>query len=175
MSVDDFATIMPPPVVPSETPLIDDWVTIEAQLGLTLPDDYKAFIQIYGSGQIEKFLWVFNPFSSNDNLNLTHQVVLQLKVYSEIGSFESLPYKLFPERSGLLPFGITDNGDVLFWQTSGSPNDWRVIVSEARAPKWEAFDLSMTKFLFEILSRKLVCEIFPDDFPGPSPAFEASH
>ena len=98
-----------------------------------------------------------------------------MKVLEELKNYgETIPYELFPNEDGILPFGITDNGDVLFWQTSKEQDNWKIIVNEVRSPDWEAFEMSMTKFLLEILSRRLVCKFFPAIFPGTSLVFDAS-
>jgi hypothetical protein len=85
-----------------------------------------------------------------------------------------VPYPLFPEPGGLLPFGIDDNGDGLYWLTTGEPDQWSIVVNESRAPEYEQFDMSVTEFLQEVLSRKTICEIFPSDFPLEEPDFQPS-
>ena len=164
---------MPPPTNPVEVPSDKDWINVESQFGFDLPEDYKNFIQAYGSGRICKFMWIFNPVSKNENLNLEDQIKLQLDVLSELQEYgEVLPFKLYPEAGGLLPFGVTDNGDVLFWQTIGQPRDWQVIVNEARSPEWAIYHMSMSEFLFKILQKELICDIFPTSFPRDLPIFE---
>lgn len=176
MSVNDIIAIMSPPSTPFEVPAKGQWLNVESQLGTALPDDYKEFVQVYGTGSVDNFLWIFNPVSKNENINLLAQIKTQLAVLIELQSYgETIPYKLFPAEGGLLPFAITDNGDVLFWQSVGDPNDWTVLVNEARSPEWAVFDMPMSKFLFEILSRRRGCNIFPKSFPRTPPIFEASH
>jgi hypothetical protein len=173
MTIDYLVNEIKPPKNPSETPAQGGWVPVEKRIGTLLPDDYKEFIELYGSGCIDKFLWVFNPFSLNENLNLERQLSIQARVLADLKLYgEVIPYKTFPDKGGILPFGVTENGDVLFWRTEGMPNDWSVVVNDARAPAWNSFELSMTQFLAELLQRKLVCSIFPNDFPGPSAVFE---
>lgn len=176
MYIDDIVKIMPPAKNPLDVPGRGEWVAIESKLGTGLPDDYKEFIQAYGTGRIGNFLYVFTPFSNNENLNLLDQLRLQSDVLGELKSYgENIPYKIFPETEGILPFAITDNGDVLFWRTVGEPNEWTVLVNEARSPDWENYDMSMSKFFSEIISHRLDCKIFPKSFPGASPSFEVSN
>jgi hypothetical protein len=61
--------LMRPPANPSELPDRAGWGPVEAALGLMLPEVYKAFISTYGTGAVDGFLWVFNPFSENQPLN----------------------------------------------------------------------------------------------------------
>ena len=52
---------------------------------------------------------------------------------------ERRQYVFFPEPSGMLPFAVTDNGDYLYWKTSGDPDSWDVVVAAAREPQYETF------------------------------------
>lgn len=175
MTINYLTLQLPPPVNPSEIPTTGAWTVLERRLGTMLPDDYKEFIELYGSGRVGRFLWIFNPFSANENLNLEKQIATQANVLFELQSYgEAIPYKSFPEPGGILPFGITDNGDVLFWRVTGDPNNWHVVVNESRAPDWEGYELSMSRFLAEILQRHLTCNIFPKNFPEQPVIFEAS-
>ncbi|WP_051711572.1 SMI1/KNR4 family protein [Andreprevotia chitinilytica] len=171
----NLVAIIAPPSNPSELPSEGGWAAVEKRLGVSLPDDYKRFIETYGSGCIGRFLWIFNPFSKNQNLNLERQIVTQAKVLEELQTYgEVMPFKSFPEQEGILPFGITDNGDLLFWRTIGRPDDWSIVVNEARSPEWEDFNLSISEFLTEILKRQLVCNCFPKSFPSLPLSYEAS-
>jgi hypothetical protein len=172
MSVIDLAKLITPPTSPSEAPQQHEWPQIEAQLGTSLPADYKDFLRLYGTGKIDDFIWIFNPSSRNENINLATQLRVQLAALSELQAYEEvLLYKLFPERDGVFPFGITDNGDVLYWKTSGSPNTWTVLINEARSPDWEEFDMVMTEFLSKVISRQIYPSAFPNVFPSSVPVF----
>jgi SMI1-KNR4 cell-wall len=176
MALDDLLAVMPAPGAPFEVPSADAWASIEQRIGATLPKDYKQFIEIYGSGQIAKFIWIFNPFSLNENLNLEKQIETQSQVLSELeGHGEKVPYKSFPVPGGVLPFGVTDNGDLMFWETIGDSSVWPVLINESRAPEWETFDMPMSKFLARILAGKLKPNIFPKNFPEGIPFFKSSH
>ena len=164
---------MPPPAVPFEAPQGEDWLEIERKIGTALPCDYKRFIESYGSGRIDDFLSILNPFSANKYLNLFFQFETQLASLSELkatGS-EIVPFDLFPMPGGLLPFGITDNGDVLYWVTVGQPDVWTVAINASRSPDWRYFAVGMVAFLWKTLTRQELCEVFPDDFPSDTPLF----
>ena len=174
MMLDDLQKIIPPPLAPIETSGAS-WQAIEAELGTLLPEDYKSFVEAYGSGRIGGFIWILNPFSERENLNLLNQVPRQLAALKELAKdfSETRPYPLYPVPGGLLPFSITDNGDVLHWRTSGKPCDWGVIVNDARSAHYEIYDVNMASFLVGVLTGKLHCPVFPAAFPPGSPEFEA--
>ena len=175
MAINHLVNLLIPPRNPPDLPPGDGWATLEARMKVSLPEDYKDFIRSYGSGRISNFIWIFNPFSGNENLNLERQIDVQSKVLAELASYgEVIPYALFPKPGGLLPFGITDNGDVLFWVIDNTPDEWPVVVNGARTPTWERFDLSMSEFLASVLNRQIAVSIFPGNFPEGLPVFEQS-
>jgi hypothetical protein len=172
MGIETLQAILKSPEQPRETPKQENWEEVVNRLSLPLPTDYRKYIELYGTGRIDKFLWILNPFSVNANLNLFEKVRVELDALRELqASGEFLPYPLFPEKGGLLPFGITDNGDVLHWLTRGAPDEWQVVVNESRAPEYEEFRLGLADFLAQILSRSAICRIFPRSFPSALPQF----
>ena len=172
MSIDKLVAVLPPPASPRETR--GDWAAVEAELGTPLPRDYKAYIETYGTGSINHFLWPCSPFSANPNLRLQDEIRDQLEGLR--GTREKFPdmwpIPLFPEKGGFLPWGKTDNGDVLHWVTEGAPDEWTVAVTAARDPEFELHPCDMTEFLAGILTRKIVCRVFPAKFPKGDPVFE---
>ena len=87
-----FKTISAPEK-PVENKEVVDWKVIEKQIGTKLPRDYKKFIEIYGTGWISNFLWIFNPFSINKYLNMINR----FNYYKYLTSINSVFYEcLFP-------------------------------------------------------------------------------
>jgi SMI1-KNR4 cell-wall len=165
--------LMRPPAGPSETPSGDEWQSVEARLGMELPEDYKEFVTRYGTGAVDSFLWILNPFSQNDNLNLISQARTRLdaqRQFSEETGTTS-PYALYPNANGLFPWGVTDNGDVLYWLCKGSPSSWSIVACDSRSSRWREFRLSTAEFLVALLTRRLFVDGFPDDFPSEPPEF----
>jgi hypothetical protein len=84
-------------------------------------------------------------------------------------------YQLYPKDNGLIPFGVTDNGDFLFWVVNfkGNSELWTVAIIAARSPEVEYFDGGLTYFLEGLLKNKIKCKSFPDNFPPPVVKFES--
>lgn len=160
MSLEAFAKVFPIPHHPLEAGESAQWPTFEQQLSTELPDDYKRFIEWYGSGCVSMFLWIFNPFSSNKNLNLIEQAKFYAKQFKKLGE-QSKIFPIFPEPGGLLPFGVSDNGDVFYWLTSPhGPRQWKVAINKTRSDHYELFEMSMTGFLLGIVEEKIESQIF---------------
>ncbi|WP_186946741.1 SMI1/KNR4 family protein [Undibacterium hunanense] len=173
MYIEEILKILSPPDKPLDAPHVGEWIAAEEKLEHSFPSDYKEFVEKFGEGKIDNFLHIFTPFSKNENFNLIMQRDVQSKVLKELKSYdETIPYPILPEPGGLLPFAATDNGDVLFWKTSGIADKWTIVVNAARSPDWKEYDMSMAEFLLQLLRRRLHCEIFPVSFPSPSPMFE---
>jgi hypothetical protein len=171
MELKSLMAVLPPPEKPRE--VSDDWEAVEKELGTPLPEDYKEFIRVYGSGSIDKFLVVFNPFSANEFVNLLDGGLSHLGAFATIAAQfpQYFPQPIFPSPGGILTFARTDNGDALYWVTSGPPEQWTVTVFESRGDEHFDFDGSMTEFLVALLTRSIQCSVFPEDFPSEEVAF----
>jgi hypothetical protein len=54
--------LLPPAAEPVEPGRPDSWAAVEAALGAGLPD-FKGLTEGYGSGTVDDFLYLFNPFA----------------------------------------------------------------------------------------------------------------
>ncbi len=173
--LDRLLRVLPAPTAPAEGPRAGDWGAVEARLDLVLPSDYKVFIERFGSGVIDRFLWILDPFSANENIRFPdaserqHAILRWLRAQGT----ERLPYPVYPEPGGVVLWGETANGDCFYWITSdGPPDDWSVTVNEARAPNWHDHPGPMTAFLADLLDRTESVDFFPAVFPSAQPSFE---
>ncbi len=64
MSLNALLSILIPPQNPAEIPTLDDWINVERRVG-RLPNDYRTYLERFGTGTIDRFLWVLNPVSPN--------------------------------------------------------------------------------------------------------------
>jgi hypothetical protein len=117
-------------VTPPDTPFCanTDWQQVESHLGIGLPNDYKEFISVYGTGSLQSFLHIWNysddQSSERDPINDIAEVFSQLEGYKQSG--QTLDFRPFPEEGGLLPFASTDDGNYLNWKIDGTPDEWSV-------------------------------------------------
>jgi hypothetical protein len=171
MSVADLAAVLPPPAEPREAQ--GDWARVESEIGTPLPAEFKEYVARYGTGVVNDFLWPLNPFAANDNINLVAEIRFQLETLR--ATRDKFPkrytYAIFPEPGGYLPWGRSENGDVMHWKTEGTPDQWTVAVTDAREPVWEEFPEPMTSFLAKLLAGELTCTVFPDDILEDGPRF----
>lgn len=142
----------------------NSWDEVEKKLGITFPKDYKMFIDSYGEGGINEFLWVLSPFSGNENLNSIEKFKAMKDAYRSMQSEfpEQFPFEYYNGKTGLFPWGITDNGDELFWNYGDGILE--LVVYESRYASNISYTMSMEEFLCRLLKKEIVCPIFPDDF-----------
>ena len=165
MKLEFLSDLLPKPASPVDPGAdMKGWVRVFERLGTRLPEDYVKFINAYGTGAINEFLWVYNPFSQNVHLNLQERIGPVLSGLRALKSEfpEQFPHPLYFEPGGLLPWGVTDNGDELFWETSELVDHWPVIVIGRHEYEAERHEMTMTRFLADGLAGRLTSLIFPD-------------
>ena len=91
------------------------------KIGIIFPEDYKRFIDFHGEGGINEFLWILSPFSENENLNSIEKFNVIKDAYISMQSEfpEQFSFDFYNGKTGLFLWGITDNGDELFWNYKG--------------------------------------------------------
>ena len=129
-----IAKLLPPP--PSPRGLDRSWAAVERGIGLPLPDDYKAFIDLYGTGQVSSargwaVVWNFRDASLfgrslSDALGGPGSVARFYRRQVN-GADWPCPFPIYPEAGGLLPFGSVVDVQNLNWLTAGPPAEWDVV------------------------------------------------
>lgn len=155
MSIHRLIEVLQPPSSAAHCGSLADWGSIVARLGTRLPTDYMEFVGRYGAGVIEDFLRIFTPF--HPRVGLLSAGFEWLGALNQIKRSDpaAVPFPLYYEPSGVLPFG---NGDdlVICWVTNGSPDRWTVASWEPRSGnRWQHFPMGLTEFLAKLLSNQM--------------------
>ncbi|WP_231039844.1 SMI1/KNR4 family protein [Proteus alimentorum] len=142
------------------------------------PKDYIAFITQYGSGQIADFITLFNPFSKNEYINFFQQKEWILEDFDSLINEDPdyYPFVLYPKCNGLLPIGVTDNGDTLFWVVLSENSElWTMAIIPSRGSEVEFITENLTGFLEGVLSKRIHCQSFPEGFPSENITFVSGY
>lgn len=169
--LDRLRKLTPPPPSAEGQP---DWKAAEQAFGSAFPTDYKQLVEFYGAGSFDEFLSILVPMHPNRHLDLLAQREVQLDALRTLrDGEEEVPFDIDRGEEEIVPWAITDNGDVVYWirRPPASPDDWPVVVNEARGPEWETFDGPATAFLADVLAKQRRLDIFPEDFPSNDPEF----
>ena len=150
--------------IQQETNTKNLWGELEDKIGIAFPEDYKMFIDSYGEGAINDFLWILSPFSANVNLNSVEKFKVMMEAYDSMKKEfpEDFLFEFYNGKSGLFPWGITDNGDELFWNFKDDTIE--IIVYASRYTEYIIYAMGMEEFLCKLLNKDVICSIFPDDF-----------
>lgn len=127
------------------------WDFVEEKVGIKLPNDYKNFINTYGTGWIGRFLYIWSPFTNTSYANFLINYPQRLEWWKE----GQLPYPLYPETNGVLPFAATKDGDTLCWITKGLPDEWHICIFDPRSPDYDHYPFGLDEFLYRLLTGKI--------------------
>jgi hypothetical protein len=161
-------TLLPMQGQPTGCGSLQAWQEFEATFGYALPTDYKDFLYEYGEGSVNDYLHVYSPFS--DRLNppsFPRCAIEQVANYAYLQEKhpKNYPGVLWPSHGGMLPWGLTDGGNPIFWLTEGHPDQWRVCVLNIYTPAHiETYPMNMTQFLVAVLGEGLTCPVLPEGF-----------
>ncbi|WP_189132511.1 SMI1/KNR4 family protein [Wenjunlia tyrosinilytica] len=130
-----------------------DWAAVERQVGLRLPADYKELVGVYGAGCFGEYLHLYQPCAAWRELDLVHQVeqgLSSLRFLRDAGAL--VPYRV-EDPADLVPFGRAENGDECYWRRTGvEPDEWTVVVGDARGDRWTEFDGGLAEFVLGVLA-----------------------
>lgn len=154
-----------------------DWSAIQEALGIELPTDYRQLVDEYGGGDIDDYFYLLEPHCRNpyyDLLEIGAERTEALQYLWDRG--EERPEELAAETGAhVFPWATTDNGEALYWLMIPGvrPDDWVVMVNEARGPRWERFDVGCLEFLVNILSGHTTSDILSSLFPTSPHSFRS--
>ena len=164
MTIERLTAAVPPPAAPSQA-FRGPWEPVEARIGCELPPDYKDFVRLYGGGLFFDDLVMINVAgAASPGARLESQVPLICSTFTAFGD-DRLAYRLWPASDGLIPFGVTIDGDYIFWLPEGEPASWRVVVWGRGLQTFELFDCDMTDFLAGLASGAILPQEFPELLP----------
>ena len=132
--------------------------------GITgFPIGYKEIIESYGTFAFGDFIWVLNPFTDNPNIQLANQMRVRRDALTSLKQefSEAIPYRI----ENLVPWFITDNGDVGYWVAAGDCDTWRTAVNATRDAEWFKASSNSVEFLCDVLTKTITVPFFPEDFP----------
>jgi|SRR4051794_18559356 hypothetical protein len=163
-AVDELVKIIGMPDVEPEAV---DWLSVERDLGVRLPADYKAFCEIYPAMFVNEYLRVCHPSCLDPDLNLLGDAqVRTASVRALTAEFPEMHiYPVYPDAGGLLCWGNNVNREQCYWLTKGEPEEWRVVVGEEEDYSW-LFNGNFSDFLLASCRGELD-HSFYGSFTGP--------
>jgi hypothetical protein len=108
-----------------------DWRAVEAELGVGLPADYRAFVERFGAGWVNQELYVVVPSAPLSRFDLVAGNAGRAKARRLLHqeSSQYCPALPRPPPGWLLVCGKTDTRASLYWRTDGlDPDTWPVVL-----------------------------------------------
>jgi hypothetical protein len=170
-ALDKLLKVLPPPKRPLHNQ--GDWAAVEAAVGLRLPPDYKEFIAAYGRGTISNCLEIESPFGLKPDIR--QWWTDWAAFYDCVAEYEPLPYPIYPQSGGLLPFGTLGDVDILNWRTDGKPEQWPFVYYDRTEGFFEIKRLTAVEFVLEAVTRRspLLIRLRSESAFSPPCEFEA--
>ena len=153
--------IAPPPSCPhiSES---------ESEDVVTWPQDLIHLYSVYGQGSFDIFLFIFARTDDNPYASSTAETPSFLEVLEEIASHDDsvIPLlKAIRSVEAWAVWGGTDNGDRCLWLAPTGDLPERVVYVDSKCTEWSFHEMSVTSFLYGVLTRTIDCPmIFFDEF-----------
>jgi hypothetical protein len=167
MAIDDILRVCPPPANPIQVPTDAEWRALEADIGLSLPTDYKAFLSRYGSGgfgsdERDGFFdlsYVLSPGAPDDKHG-QNAIPWMRRLTEDIHEIQQrfphlVPFATRPADGGLVYVGGTTTQHCLYWKTSGSPDTWTLAVCDRPCDHWFEWNGDVTSLLAAIAERRV--------------------
>jgi hypothetical protein len=151
-----WRALVPPPEPDARLGPPVDWTQVESELGLRLPADYKAYVDTYGFGWVNRLVCVFHPTTKVPQINLAQEA----EAHNNPDLLEMVetppPHPLGVGVARLMCFGGTETQDALYWFTDGEdPDRWPVVFRDQAGYEWRQYDLSLVGFLLALFTREI--------------------
>ncbi len=159
-----LTNLITPPKFPDQIGNQSDWLRTEKKLGLTLPSDFREFVDSYGSGSLGGFFWIWNPYLDNFIEYVNEICEIDRRLQEQFP--EHYPEHIYPERPGFLPCASDDNGNYYGWLTSYEPDDWTFMSHEPRGRGFKHHNVTFVEYFFGVFSKEI--ESLATGFPKDS-------
>ncbi|MER7846177.1 SMI1/KNR4 family protein [Kitasatospora sp. NPDC096077] len=126
------------------------WAVAKASWGVTFPEDYRAFMAVYGSGSISDEVDVLAPAPVGTVVASMEGVTRDARA---AWAFEGGKAVLDVDPSHILAWGVTSGPDWLCWLTTDDdPDRWPVLViGRHTRPMFAVHPFGMAEFLCRLL------------------------
>lgn len=150
---------------PERRPDPVDWDAVKGRVGTALPSDFVHLADAYPPLIVGGYVRILHPTARAGFMNWMSTAPKMLRALRRQPGL-----RVHPDSPGLLPWGMTVNGDHCLWYTGGEPDQWTVMITDLRQ-KW-SYDGTFSSFIRKFLTGELRCPLFPDDVPGGSKPFQ---
>lgn len=151
-----------------------DWQSIEADLGIPLPIEYKEYVSYFPSGMFGGIgeIGIMHPAERGGFTGLSDQIRLSAEMFGGFSRLYSADprYRFYPEPGGLVPWADYESTAALCWLTgSDDPDQWPVIACND-INDYESVEGSTIEALIRVLRMEAGRAVFPETMYARYPA-----
>jgi hypothetical protein len=162
MSIERLLKVVAPPERPDE-PFSGPWEPTENFVGSPLPQDYKDFVRLFGSGSFMDFLGINVPRVESRYVRFETALSQSRYLFQQALPPEDRRYPIWPDPGGLILVGHTDWREGVFWVPNGDPSSWTIAIWDAGWDEREDIPCNLTDFLAGLADGSLSPNYFPED------------
>ncbi|MEV0842268.1 hypothetical protein AB0I55_22360 [Actinocatenispora sera] len=135
------------------------WSEIEAELGLSLPEDYEELLEGLPPGRFnDQFIDVRHPIfagSSDRFVSGLKEFLGALKegrdLEKALGDKAATHLAVYPEAGGILPWGRVEDDWIFAWKTAGEPSKWKSVAVSFEFNELYPLPGSMSQALYRLI------------------------
>jgi hypothetical protein len=137
------------------------WHESPREIGVEFPQDYRHFVETYGSGSLSGDLGISMPWRAGGPPYLPEMegfglYAVRARNMSPLNQFhvdapQRWPFAFWPEPSGLLPWARNPRYGYFFWHTTGAgPDTWTCVAWNQS--EWRPYDCGMVELLLHLVN-----------------------
>lgn len=133
------------------------WDEVESILGVAMPSDFKKLMARFPSGVFGERFYVYSPVqdaAAFDEFRNDWREDLDWLIELRDSGQQIIPYPVYPERGGLIPWGTGDE-HVFYWKTTahdGDSDGWSIAYADRFAQDWGEYSGDMTSFMRDVIT-----------------------
>lgn len=130
----------------------------ERVLGIRFPPDFVDYSCIYGSGEIcdDTYRWEVIGRASPSCPTFVSEFRKTFSQLRDAYQPYTIPFHLYPEPDGLLPFGFCANGVWWCWKTCGMPETWTVVdIRDWNDDGYRSYAMGFSEFLVKLFRAQI--------------------
>ncbi|MFJ8013802.1 SMI1/KNR4 family protein [Streptomyces sp. NPDC096339] len=148
------------------------WEASEQHLGVTLPADYKSFMDVYGPGTLDGYLHLDRPTGLMTPAELEDFWSLEGWRDARRGSENLYPFPFHPDPDGLIRWGHDEHSSEYYFLASHpDPGNWEIVVGSECA-EWYRTSGSFTDFLMRCFDGLDRAPFMDHAWPGGDARYE---
>ncbi|MFG3105492.1 SMI1/KNR4 family protein [Streptomyces tendae] len=124
-----------------------DWETVEGELQVPLPADYKQLFEAFGGGTFSESVYFFGPSGPH-----AFNFLAQWRAALEAGGSDDVQPIYSPGEKGVIVWAATEWADEYAWLVDAQNPGVCSVLVRGDVGEWRTYDMSTSEFLYRVLA-----------------------